>query len=95
MSVLLIGADKISAMVPKMKALGVTSVVHWDTRSSSASKNKIPDGTDLVIFFTDYLHHSVAAALKKQVKSLNLPVLYSRRSWSDMAPKLQEKLDGY
>ena len=31
--------------------------------------------------------------LKKQVKSLGLPVIYSRRSWSDVAPELQRKID--
>jgi len=94
MSVLIVGADRIEAMIPKMKALGVGNITHWNTRRYKSSKNKIPHSTDLVIFFTDYLHHSVLAALKKQVRSLGLPVIYSRRSWSDVAVELQSKLDG-
>lgn len=92
MSVLIIGADRIASLVPKMEAMGVSDVTHWDARRFKASRNVIPARTDLVIFFTDFLHHSVAEKLKKQVKSLGLPVIYSRRSWSDVAPALQKQL---
>ncbi|MBW2186319.1 MAG: DUF2325 domain-containing protein [Deltaproteobacteria bacterium] len=93
MSVLIIGADRIASLVSKMEAMGVSDVTHWDARRYKVSKNIIPAQTDLVIFFTDFLHHSVAGKLKKQVKSLGLPVIYSRRSWSDVAPGLQRKID--
>ncbi len=92
MSVLIIGADRIASLVPKMEAMGVSDITYWDARRYKASRNIIPAQTDLVIFFTDYLHHSVAEKLKKQVKRCGLPVIYSRRSWSDVAPALQKKL---
>ena len=93
MSVLIIGADRISAMMPKMEAMGVSCIEHWDTRRCKASKYKIPDSTELVVFFTDYLHHSVATKLKGKAKRLGLPTIYCRRSWSELAPKLQHRLD--
>jgi hypothetical protein len=92
MSVLIIGADRIASLVPKMEAMGVSDITHWDTRRYKASRNVIPARTELVIFFIDFLHHSVADKLKKQVKRSGLPVIYSRRSWSDVAAALEQKL---
>ena len=93
MSILIVGADRIQSMVPKIEAMGVEQITHWDTRRYKASKNKIPEHVDLVVFFTDFLHHTVALKLKEKVKNLGLPTIYCRRAWSEMAPELQRELD--
>jgi hypothetical protein len=93
MSVLIVGADRIKAMVPKMEAMGIEHVTHWDTRRYKSSKNKIPAHIDLVVFFTDFLHHTVALKLKEKVKNLGLPTIYCRRAWSEMQPELQKQLE--
>lgn len=92
MTVLIVGADRIGAFVPRLKELGADEIVHWDTRNVRASKNKIPGKTSLVIFCTDYLNHKAAYTLKKQVKERDLPAVYCRRNWSDMAKGLEAAL---
>ena len=94
MTVLIVGADRIGAFVPRLKEMGAETIVHWDTRNVRASKNKIPEKTDLVIFCTDYLNHKAAYTLKKQVKERCLPAVYCRRNWSDMALGLEAVLSG-
>ncbi len=85
MTVLIVGADRIAAFVPRLKEMGAHTVMHWSARNVRASKNRIPEKTDLVIFCTDYLNHKAAYTLKKQVKERDLPAVYCRRNWSDMA----------
>lgn len=92
MTVLIVGADRVKAFVPRLKEMGADQVVHWSARNVRASKNRIPAKTDLVIFCTDYLNHKAAYTLKKQVKERDLTAVYCRRNWSDMALRLKEVL---
>lgn len=92
MTVLIVGADRIAAFVPRLKRMGADTVMHWSARNVRTSKNRIPEKTDLVIFCTDYLSHKVAYTLKKQVKERALPAVYCRRNWCDMVLKLNEVL---
>jgi len=89
MTVLIVGADRIKAFVPKLKNLGVQDVLHWDTRNCRASKNRIPINTDLVICCTDFLNHNAARQIKEQIKKRDLPAVYCRRAWSELAPELE------
>lgn len=92
MSVLIIGADRIGSFLPKLKAIGVQEIMHWNARSRKVSKKNIPVKTDLVIFCTDFLHHSAARTFKKQIKERNLPAIYCRRAWSEIAPEVERLL---
>lgn len=92
MTVLVVGADKIQSFVPKLVAMGAEEIIHWDARNVRVSKNKIPESTELVLFCTDYLHHSAAKAIKKKVKSRGLPAIYCRRAWSDIGPEVGQAI---
>jgi len=93
MTVLIVGADKIDAFVHKLQGLGVEKIIHWDARSQKVTKNNIPARAELVIFCTDFLHHTAAKVIKKKVKELGLPAVYCRRSWSEIAPEVGKILD--
>jgi hypothetical protein len=88
MSILIIGADRIGALVTRLEEVGVSRVTHWSARNSKSARNTIPSHVELVVFFTDFLHHSVARKLKSQVKQLGLPALYCRRCWSELGGQL-------
>ncbi len=88
MSILIIGAARINALVPRLEKLGATRITHWPARNRKVAKNTIPNHVDAVLFFTDFLHHSAARTLKSQAKKLGLPSLYCRRCWSEMAEQL-------
>lgn len=85
MSILIVGADRIDALIPRLEECGATRITHWSARNRKAAKNTIPNHVEAVLFFTDYLHHSAAKALKSQAKQLGIPALYSRRNWSELA----------
>lgn len=93
MTVLVVGADRIAAFIPKLKGLGAETVIHWSGRKQKIAKNAIPVKTELVIFCTDFLHHNVAKAIKRKVKERGLPAVYCRRSWSEIAPEVEQLLD--
>src|SRR6056297_2736170 len=89
MTVLIVGADRIGSFIPKLKNLGARDILHWDTRNCRASKNRIPIHTDLVICCTDFLNHNTARQIKDQIKKRDLPAVYCRRAWSEMAPEVE------
>ena len=89
MSILIVGADRIKAITPKLERLGVTRITHWTARKPGVTKNEIPKHVDLVIFFTDFLHHSAARKIKARVKKRDLPVLFCRRAWSEMVCEME------
>ena len=93
MVVLIVGADKIAAFIPKLEELGAEKVLHWNARSQKVTKYSIPLSTDLVIFCTDFLHHTAARTIKKKVKERGLPAVYCRRAWSEIAPEVEQLLD--
>ena len=93
MVVLIVGADKIGVFVSKLKDLGAEKIIHWDGRSQKVTKNNIPAKAELVIFCTDFLHHNAARTIKKKVKERGLPAVYCRRSWSEIAPEVEQLLN--
>lgn len=93
MTVLIIGADRIGAFVPKLKDIGIREVIHWSGRSQKVTKNEIPERAELVIFCTDFLHHTAAKTLKKKIKDRGLPAVYCRRAWSEIEPAVTRLLD--
>ncbi|ABA88586.1 protein of unknown function DUF2325 [Syntrophotalea carbinolica DSM 2380] len=89
MSLLIIGADRINALIPRLEEIGATRITHWPARNSKTAKNTIPRHVDAVLFFTDFLHHTAARKIKSQVKQLGIPAIYSRRNWSELAEQMQ------
>jgi hypothetical protein len=90
MSILIVGADRIGAIIPHLEEIGATRITHWPARNSKVAKNTIPGHVEAVLFFTDFLHHTAARKLKSQAKQLGLPTLYSRRNWSELAEQIRK-----
>jgi hypothetical protein len=88
-SILIVGADRINAFVPKLKELGITRVTHWTARRPSVAKNEIPKHVEMVIFFTDFLNHSAARKIKARAKERDLPALFCRRAWSEIICEIE------
>jgi hypothetical protein len=88
MSILIVGADRINALIPRLVDLGVTRITHWSGRTPNTTRNAIPTHVEAVLFFTDFLHHTAARKLKEKAKSCGLPVIHCRRCWSELADKI-------
>jgi hypothetical protein len=89
MTLLVIGADNIKAFVPKLNSMGAEEIIHWSGRNVQDARNTIPSRTDMVLFFTDFLNHNAARALKHQLKKRDLPILYCRRAWSEIHQEME------
>jgi hypothetical protein len=90
MSILIVGADRISALIPHLEEIGATRITHWPARNSKVTKNIIPEHVNAVLFFTDFLHHTAARKIKSQAKQLGIPTVHSRRNWSELAAQMQQ-----
>jgi len=91
MSILLVGGDFLGGIVESLFEKGATEVNHWDGRSPKTVGREIPTGTDLVVVLTDYVNHSLCRLVKAKCKKTGCPIVYSRRSWSD----LEKALDAF
>jgi hypothetical protein len=89
MTLLVIGADNIKAFLPKLNSMGAEEIIHWSGRNVQDARNTIPSRTDMVLFFTDFLNHNAAKALKRQLKKRDLPTLYCRRAWSEIHQEME------
>ena len=89
MTLLVIGADNIKAFVPKLNSLGAEEIIHWSGRNVQDARNVIPTRTDMVLFFTDFLNHNAAKAIKRQLKKRDLPTVYCRRAWSEIHQEMK------
>ncbi len=93
MSILIIGADRIKSITPKLENLGATRITHWTARNRNVTKAVIPEHVEMVIFFTDFLHHVAARHLKSKVKAVGLPSFYCRRAWSEVIGQVEKHME--
>ncbi len=95
MSILIIGADRIKSITPKLENLGATRITHWTARNRSVTRMTIPEHVEMVIFFTDFLHHVAARNLKSRVKAIGLPTFFCRRAWSEVVGQVEDHMEQY
>lgn len=84
--VLVIGADHLGSIRGNLAALGLGPVVHVTGRNER--RVDIPADTKLVLVLIDYVNHNLARWVKEQAKSREIPVVFSRRSWSAVCQSL-------
>ena len=89
MSVLLVGADRLGNIPEVLTANGYDDYVHVPGRKKGMRKFKVPQDVDLVIVFTDFVEHCVSNNIKAQVKNMNVPCIYAKRSVTDLTKKLE------
>jgi len=88
MSVLVVGADRLGKIPDVLNARGIDEYVHVPGRKKGMRKFKIPNDVDLVIVFTDFIEHCVSKNIKAQLKQMEIPCVYSKRSVTDLNQKL-------
>ncbi|MDU2064321.1 MAG: DUF2325 domain-containing protein [Sporomusaceae bacterium] len=89
MSIVVVGADYLGSIEKRLQSLGVTEIVHISGRKA-ATKNKVslPKSTAFVLVMTDYVNHRTAETVKNMAKSQDIPLVFSKRSWSAVEEKL-------
>ena len=88
MNVMIVGADHLGSISKNLESYGVTAIEHVRGRNTSDRKIKIPQATSLVVVLTDYVNHGTARHVKEKAKSLGVPAIFAKRSWSSLEEEL-------
>ncbi|EGO61881.1 DUF2325 domain-containing protein [Acetonema longum] len=90
MSVMIVGADHLGTLEKKLQDMGIPVAAHVTGRNANdQSRIRIPKATSLVVVMTDYLNHNTARYIKKSAKSQGVPLVFAKRSWSDLQQQLE------
>lgn len=89
MSVLIVGADYIKSIETLLIEKGHKKITHWPARNNSECHKKVPTDTELIVVLTNYLNHGMARHVRKIANDRGLPVIFSRRSVSDLGMALK------
>ena len=80
MSVLVIGADEITAIKSVLKSLGANEIEHWDARNENRiNRRPLPANTECIVMLTSFLNHNTMKKIsnhweERKIKSLRLPM---------------------
>jgi hypothetical protein len=89
MSVIIVGGDSLGHIEKKLYERGVNKLIHVSGRKKSDTKRIIlNDQVAAVLVFTDYISHNLMESVKSQARCLDIPVIFSKRSWSAVEQKL-------
>ena len=89
MSVVVVGGDYLGHIEKRLTERGVSEMIHYSGRKKSDSKRIVLNSqTAAVLIFTDYINHNLMDVVKSQARGLNIPVIFSKRSWSEIEQKL-------
>ena len=91
MSVLIIGGDRLGNIPVMLRSIGATDIKHVTGRNKRHSSFDISCQTDVVLVLIDYVNHNFAQIIKEKAKLSGVKVLFSRRAWSDISRKLENK----
>ncbi len=89
-AIMVIGGDHLGNIREKLEGLGYQDVMHIKGRKESEVKFKIPKKVKMLLIFTDYVNHNLAKKMKAKAKERDLPIVFTRRSWSDIHSSLNE-----
>lgn len=90
MSVVIVGGDSLGHIERKLYERGVSELIHVTGRKKSDLKRIfVNEQTAAVLVFTDYISHNLMDAIKTQARCLDIPVIFSKRSWSAVEQKLK------
>lgn len=93
MSILLVGGDKLDNIKEKLTEKGFQNIEHVSGRKKSDKKIKIPEKTDLVLVFVDYVGHKLSQTIKEQSRKYDVRIAFSKRSWTCMEKTIQKYIE--
>lgn len=89
MTVMVIGGDHLGSISAQLKERGFKKIKHFTGRKKSTVTDMISGRLDLVLVLTDYVGTDLSKVVKCEAKKYDLPVVFSRRSWSCIAREME------
>jgi hypothetical protein len=87
-SALIIGGDHVERCKDYLRERGYVSVTHWDGRRKSECHKRLPQALDLVVIMIDQVSHGLLYKMRRLADERALPVIYTRRSVTQLAKEL-------
>ncbi len=95
MCVMVVGGDYIESIKKRLLEAGVVKIYHVNGRKVGDTRREIPGDVDIVIFLCDFVSHNLVRSFKKEAKRKGIPVIFSRRSISQVLSRFEKwKGDG-
>ncbi|QGP93931.1 hypothetical protein MGLY_33560 [Neomoorella glycerini] len=94
MSILIVGGDRLGNIPDNLKSLGFTEIEHLSGRKIGHIAVDLPHEIDVVLVFTDYVNHGLAAKIKKDARKKGVRTIFARRSWAYIAKAWQGFING-
>ncbi len=91
MTTLVIGGDRIDMILRELAEHGLENVEHWGGRKPADARRAIPARVKLVVCLTDQLSHTMLYNATIRATRLGLPIIYSRRSATELRSKLSDR----
>jgi hypothetical protein len=84
MNAVVVGADRLGNIPDALAGFGIQIHRHVTGRSSAhqRSVSALPQGTELLILFTDFLNHNAMKCYRGQAQAQGIPVIACKRSAS-------------
>lgn len=89
MKALLVGADRLGNIPSALESFGINDYTHWTGRKKGMRKMDIPEQTELIIVFTDFIEHNITQLVKEKAKQMKIPCVFSKRASSDLISRLE------
>ena len=88
MTTLIVGGDRVETYRDFLYENGFGPVLHWQGRKSGECHRLIPSKTRLVVIMVDQVSHGLAIKMRRTADELNLPVVFTKRSISQLGKAL-------
>lgn len=94
MNAVLVGADRLGNIPSTLAGMGITIAKHISGRQAGHQRRlpSLPQGTQLLILFTDFLGHNVMRHFRDLARNQAVPVVACRRSTVCVAESVQRCL---
>lgn len=94
MNAVLVGADRLGNIPDTLAGMGIRVSQHISGRQAGHQRRlpSLPQGTQLLILFTDFLGHNVMRHFRELARSQAVPVVACRRSTVCVAESVQRCL---
>ena len=89
-SLLIVGGDRLGNITKKLEQEGIKEVIHLTGRNTQMTQREIPSKVDLILVLTDFINHNLSTAIKRKAQKRDIPIYFSKRSWSSIYAELKK-----
>jgi len=96
MRAMVVGGDRLGNIPALLRRHGIFVVRHVSGRDAADQRRvgTLPQGTDLLILFTDFINHNAMQGFRRAARAQGVPVVASRRSGASLATALAQRAPG-